>query len=367
MRSAVQAVSLALSIVLSTVLWAVPARADDAVSTAADDADPDGATVALALGATLIPGVVVRGSGHYVLGRKRAAARLLMLEGIGIGMMFLGITPLVVTNASRYVARSAAALVALGAGPFVVSSIGDLYGVAVPLDRRGEPLTELPSVQAELGYRFVISPALPQTHLALTRLDLRWHGLHVQPTLWHAVDAPAARQRLQLGFRGYGPTAGAGPARDGSFLQLNVAFTRHTLHGDGVTSYTTEVFTHGRLDLARIDRDLRGMFGLGAIGVGLQTFDYDGIDAIDRESLLLVRSGFGAYLGAPGRPNGEVAIYYDQRHDDFAGGLNDRAVGIPGHVGVSAHGYLAPWLGLRGIVEVGANVVGGVSWLVREP
>jgi hypothetical protein len=329
--------------------------------------EPEDGTKVLALGATLLPGIVVHGSGHWVLGRERAAGKLLLLEAIGVGLLFAGISNLVATNASRYMTRSSVVLIGLGTGFFMVSSMADVYGVAVPLDSRGAPLRRLAAAQAELGYQFVISPALPQHHFVMTRVDLRWHELHLQPTLWHAIDEPAARQRLQVGYRAYGPTQSE-QASDGSFVQLEAAVTRHALPQEGSSTLTYEVFTHGRLDLERLDPTLTGMFGLAGLGVGLQMFDYDGIDGpVDRESLLLLRSGFGVYLGEPDGHQGEIAFYYDNRHDDFAGGLNDRAVGIPGYVALAGHGFFGSGLGLGAHLDVGANVVGGVSWLVRSP
>ena len=57
--------------------------------------------------------------------------------------------------------------------------------------------------------------------------------------------------------------------------------------------------------------------------------------------MLLARFGFGMYLGDPAERGGEVVVYYDHRHDDFAAGLKLTGLGsgIPGHFGAEARYY----------------------------
>ena len=86
----------------------------------------------------------------------------------------------------------------------------------------------------------------------------------------------------------------------------------------------------------------------------------------DTSWLLLARFGFGVYLGGDSLPRGELLLYYDHRHDDFAGGFDQAFVGIAGHVGVDAKLYLSEQLGLRTEVEVGGATLAGLSLLVRE-
>ena len=58
------------------------------------------------------------------------------------------------------------------------------------------------------------------------------------------------------------------------------------------------------------------------VGIALQAYAYDTSAAsADIGELLLARFGYGMYIGRRGGPRGEVSLYYDHRHDDFAAGL----------------------------------------------
>ena len=103
------------------------------------------------------------------------------------------------------------------------------------------------------------------------------------------------------------------------------------------------------------------------LGMGAQTLNYAANGERDLASLLLLRSGFGVYLGGAQPPHGEILSYYDHRHDDYAAGITDRAIGIPGHVGFSGKGYFNQALGLSAMVEYGASWVTGASLLIRSP
>ncbi|MCA9540484.1 MAG: hypothetical protein KC620_16405, partial [Myxococcales bacterium] len=108
---------------------------------------------------------------------------------------------------------------------------------------------------------------------------------------------------------------------------------------------------------------LRGAYLLGAVGYGLETYDYDvpGLSlGEDTEDMLLLRFGVGFFLG---HGDGEIEVYYDHRHDDFVGGLGTKNIGggIPGYFGGSAwYALTETWavdLDLRG----GSALVGGLG------
>jgi hypothetical protein len=105
-------------------------------------------------------------------------------------------------------------------------------------------------------------------------------------------------------------------------------------------------------------------------------FDVPGAQAHDASSLLLLRMGFGLYLGrarsilptgSPATNAGELELYYDHRRDGFAGGLKAAgpSSGFAGHLGLSGeYRFSAAW-GLRALGEVGSHWVLGISALLR--
>jgi len=70
--------------------------------------------------------------------------------------------------------------------------------------------------------------------------------------------------------------------------------------------------------------------------------------------LLLARFALGVYLG---KGRGEIELYYNHRHDTFAGGIQFQVSGDgpAGFAGVRARYSLTSWLGLFGDVAIGNN------------
>lgn len=336
----------------------------------ADDEVPEPGAGMRTLGttlATLVPGVLVHGTGHFTIGRRAAAYHLSALQGIGFGMVVLAGIPLVATAANRYITREAAVVGALGVGLWAITWQADIYGTAVPMTARGEVEPTLSHVEVEGGYRYVHDPRFAYASFAYNALEMREGGLRVRPSSMVALDDGNRRLRLLTAYRFFGPQAHARGARDGSYFELQGALTHHLFQRERFATLTPEIFATGRMDLQRLHPHLRGMFGELGIGFGLQLFDIADLPlGEDVESLLLVRMGWGFYLGGPGVPNAEVFSYYDHRHDDYVGGFTEGAIGIPGHAGASARAWLHPNFGLSAIVEGGAAVMAGASVMFRD-
>ena len=125
-----------------------------------------------------------------------------------------------------------------------------------------------------------------------------------------------------------------------------------------------ELELEGRVDLQRLLPDVRGAFFQLGAGVGQQWFVFDlpGVSATDTSSLLLAHAGFGMYLGQrSGGLGGELELYYDHRHDGFAGGLRARGLGsgVAGHFGVRSQYALSSRWGLR------AEAQAGSAWVIN--
>ena len=351
---------------------ASPVPAGDPRADASEAADPpkyhrrpQAAAVAV------VPGLVVHGAGHYVLGETRTANRLLLMEGIGLGGVVGSLAGLAVTGASRR-AVGPLALMTI-AGGFLMSTFADLYGVLAPADARGEPLRTAPWVQTEVGVRYVYDPNFRYRSFLVEGLDLRRGGFKLAPKAWFALNDDNARLEGTFGYRFLGPRpaargASAERATDGSYLDLDFGALHHRYGTERFTMTGAEVMVRGRLDMARIGRTLRGSFSEVGGGLGLQSYRYLG-RVEEANTLLLGWFAWGFYVGAkPSGVGGEVMTFYDHRHDDLAGGLkmNGLGSGVPGHFGARGTYFFLPNWGVSADARIGSAFVGGLSLLFRE-
>ncbi|HEY6558764.1 MAG TPA: hypothetical protein VI072_15880 [Polyangiaceae bacterium] len=327
---------------------------------------------ALAVGAALVPGVLVHGSGHYVLGQPQPASKLLWWEAAGVGGILAGGLPLYFSGASRYVVAPAALLAGAGFGLFALTFLTDVYGTAAPDGAAGVALGQLPRIETEIGYRYVYDPQFRYRNFAVQGLDLRWRNLRLAPSAWFALEDGNLRARLLGAVRFVGPVAAPAPAPvDGTALDLQLAVTHHRFDRDGFSSLTAETALHGRLDFARVDPAFAGSFGEFGAGLAVQALDYEAPAlsfAEDVETLLLMRFGWGVYLGSePAERGGEWLVYYDHRHDGYAAGLKITGLGsgVLGHFGTSLRYFFDENWGIGAEAEVGSAYVTGVSGLYR--
>jgi hypothetical protein len=120
--------------------------------------------------------------------------------------------------------------------------------------------------------------------------------------------------------------------------------------------------------MARIDENLTGAFGELGAGFGLSRYGYEAMGAgEDYNALLLMTFSLGAYLGDPNTRGGEVRVYYDHRHDDYAAGLKLPGLGSGplGHFGSELEYYVSPEFGGRADFQVGSAYVTSMSLLYR--
>ena len=360
----------------SLVLGEPPLRSDPAQrasdhsgkTSASDALDPftRAGHTAMALG----PGAVVHGAGHYAAGKTKAGDRLLLTQGIGAGLIVVGLGGLAATGASRYVTGPLAVMTASGAGLFLWSWWADIYGVTRPPEGELAPRSEPRSV-SELGYRYVYDPQFRYRHFLFQRLDLSLEPFRLSGEGWFAADDENALARAEVAYRFFGPTPNRSLV-DQSALELEAAYTLHRYDSDGFRIQTGELSAYGRLDLAHLARSLRRSFvGLG-VGLGLSSTEYRiaGIDVpSDFSDLLLLRMDYGFSFGKVPTGGGDFMIYYDHRHDGYAAGLKLTGLGsgVAGHIGVQGRYFFHENFGLRVAAEVGSAWVLGTSLLFRVP
>jgi hypothetical protein len=315
----------------------------------------------------VVPGVLVRGTGHWAAGDRRTAKRLLIAEGIGLGGVTSGLGVMILTGASRRVMTLAAATTGVGFGLLALSLIADVYGASGASSIAANPLRTAPVMEFDLGYRYVKDPLFAYHNMVAGTVTARMGGLKLEPSVWAALDDDNARWRQAAAWRFLGPRPGR-LASDGSFVDLETALTTHRYGTERFTTRTVEAAVSGRLDLKRISPTLAGSFAEAGLGWALAKTDYAlaGVPS-DPAELLLMRFGFGVYLGGKDAGGGELLGFYDHRRDTYAGGLPIAGIGsgVLGHAGVKGQYYIDESLGLGAEVTVGSAWIAGVSLRYR--
>jgi hypothetical protein len=345
----------------------VGARASASPAAAAKKAPVSPSRRALAAGGALVPGFFVHGTGHFILGEGRTGLRLVAAEGAGVGLVVGGLGGAAAFGASRRVIAPLVLATVTGAGLFGISLLADLYGVLAPEGGTGNPPEALPWVETQLGLGYVYDPVFAYRAFLVPGVDLRLRSFRLSGSGWFAMDDENARLRAEAAYRFFGPGTPGGPrAADGSFLEVETAFTHHRYTSNNFAITTGEVTLQGRLDLARIGPTLRGSFAEMGWGVAFETYRH-GRRALEENELLIPHFAFGAYIGHEGYPRGEAKLYYEHRHDGYAAGAKTPGLGsgVAGHLGLQSRIYLGPRWGLLADVQAGSAYVGRLSLLFR--
>lgn len=319
------------------------------------DAPPPPSKRALAAGAAVVPGVLVHGSGSFVLGKKKTAAKLAIAGGTGLALAVSGLTLAALTGASRRFVAPIAATAVTGAGLFAVSLASDLFSVLAPEGGLGEALPFASRTETRSGVFAISDPVFGHHVLVDERVDARFGWLRVSGVGQFAPGSTGRRLRAEAAARLDGTPA--------THVDLEIASTDHAYFHDGFGSLLVEASLRGRYDLARMDDGLRGSFAEGQLGGGVFRDRY-ATGASDVNDMLLARFAWGMYLGR----GGEALLFYDHRRDGWAGGLKPNGIGAGylGSVGASARLPIAgPW-GIGADVQAGSALLAGVSLLFRS-
>jgi hypothetical protein len=322
----------------------------------ASRADPTAITRgrrALAIAAALVPGVVVRGTGSYLVRERGTARRLFWLGAIGVGALVVGGFPVGITGGHPYTMPGVPLAIG-GTGLFLSSWAADV-AVATGAGPFGSPRAPAPW-SIEVGSSYARDAHRRRAlvrgfgRLVVGRVELGAGGY--ADTGGDAVEGLAeARVRIT------GPRWTGAEVADGTRLWLRAGVRARDDDGDLVDVLTAEAEAFLRVDLRRIDPRVAGMFVEGSTGLGLARVTYP-TGAADHDSLLLARFAWGVYLGR----RGELALFYDHRRDLLAGGIAAwRAAGFVGHVGTTVDVRVAgPWV-VAGAIEFGNAWVGTLA------
>lgn len=318
-----------------------------------------------------MPGLVVHGSGQWALGRTQTASRVLLLEGAGTVLLLSGGIPLIMTGASRYVVGPTAVLTIGGVSLFGISWLADLYAVWSPDGGVGRPETSLPRLTSEFGYRYVYDPQFSYRHFSVLGFELWLERLRLAPAGYFGLDEVNSRLELRGAYRVWDGRHSPLGVASGSFVEIGLGIIHHDFGQEGFRSLTGEGSVSARLDLVALDEHLSGSFVQALVGYGHQAFDLDvqgGGFGSDGAGLLLSRFAFGFYLGGfSGKDSGEVSLYYDHRHDDFAAGLKLGGLGsgVAGHFGATGRYFWNQHWGAQLDAQAGSAYVSTVSLLYR--
>ena len=342
--------------------------------------------------AAIFPGVLLHGAGAWLQHRDQTAQRLLLLEGAAVLTTFASGFVLLQTGAARDVVGPAALGAVAGVGGFGTSLAANLYATWAPRRGFGEPLRRVPLLESSAGYLYVYDPQFDYRHFATAQVVARPAAWRIGANLAWAPGRENQRFELLAGYRVLGPRGKGDPAAsDGSYLEPRLGFSAHRFERDGFSSRVIELALEGRLDVERYLPDVHGAFFQGEAGYARQVIvnDLPGPNPATWTSLLLARVGFGIYLGnrassdtapgdgdaadevaghpAHGQTGGEVQLYYDHRHDGFAGGLkvNGLGSGVAGHFGLLGSYQLTPEWGVRLRTEAGSAYTLGVDAVLR--
>ena len=338
----------------------------------AEPSRPGSGRRVLATGAALVPGVIVHGSGHYVLGETETGNKLLLAEGIGAGMVLGGGLGLFLTGASRHTVLPLASLTIFGAGVFTSAFLADIYGSAASdLDEPWSHEWSAPArFESELGYRYVNSAVFAYSDFVFQRFELWLGRTRIEPSLWSSFEGDNARYRLLLSGRLLGAYPGF-RHKLLDFVEAELGLTHHRYAADFFERTTLEGSLRGRWDLRHVGPSLRGAFVEGSLGYArnVTSFDFPGVNVeSDYDDLLLATMAFGIRLRGPAAIGSEVMFFYDHRHDDFAAGMLMEGLGggVGGHLGMRGRWFFDERFGVAAESMFGSAIVAGASILVRE-
>lgn len=349
--------TVAIVCLMAAMVYAPPAYAEEPEP--ADEPD------ALAIAVAAVPGFVVHGAGHFVAGDSETGWKLLGAELAGVGLLVGGIGGLALTGAADETITPFVGLTTLGGTTFFFSWLADVYGVSATGAGFGLPELEPPPLEAAVGYQYVYNPTFEFGHFVHAGAAGRLSRLEVNGDGWFAVDDANWRARLGTSWRFLGALPDRA-SQDGSFLDAELGVIYHDYSTDDFAELTGEALVRGRLDLHHYAEALRGSFVEAAFGYGLSRYTHEEHDD-DTWSLLLYDASIGMYLGKSSDGFGEFEIFYDHRHDGFAGGgkLIGLGSGAPGSVGARLlTSIAAPW-GVQIGFEAGSAYVAGLDLVYR--
>jgi hypothetical protein len=308
---------------------------------------------ALAVGAALVPGLLLHGAGSWVAERPRAAKRLFAVQALGLGMMVAGGAPILATYGSPKVTMPGVPLAVTGVGMFASTWIADVWAAAGGESRAGLARAERPYT-VDAGAAWGRDPYHGNRGFLELGGSWWWQRLELAPRGRFELNASSVEGGLDARWRLYGEPGSGALLERGHRVDLRLGAFGRNDDNDEIRALWQEAAIGGRFDLRALDEAVAGLFFEAEVGLGLDETGYPN-GVWDVGALLLARNALGVYLG---RGAGELAFSYSQRRDALVGGLfAGRAAGFLGHVGAELELQLGHRLAMRLGVEYGTALL----------
>lgn len=284
----------------------------------------------------IFPGLIIPGSGHFSSGYREESMDLLVFGGSGLGILALGGIPTIVSHASRRFNTVTIPLIIAGAGTWLISWYADIFGTTAKGAWAGSEPENSP-FQLEGGFAYTKNPLFEFSTFARIAGSAQWSVFSGMLEMWHALDDSNTRVTAQGRVRLLNRKK---DEKEFYSVYLGGEYWFHRFGTEDFTNKGAAIFLQSRMNLGELVKTASGSFASVTVGLGASTTDY-GIKGNTDEIETLVTSGFsmGLYLG---KGRGEVELYYNHRHDDFAGGLK---------LGISGDGIVG-YFGVRGFYKV---------------
>ena len=316
---------------------------------------------------SLVPGLLVHGTGSWLSGDDDTARRLLLLQGGGIALTGGSLAALALTGAARDWVGLFATTSVLGVGAMGVSLLANIYRTAAPEGFGSHP-GHVPWGDTEIGVLSVTNPQLELGPIVSLSANIRTARWTTAIRTWHAPWSLHARAHLETGFQFWGAREDTPDVRAGgghTTLFFGITGERYGL--ESFSSYGSELRLETRIDSEHLAPNVRGAFVDWELGYAARRTAFSLTRTYNDDSLLIAGVGFGAYHGDPLRNGGATRFYYNHRHDGYAGGMLIGGIGsgVAGRIGLESRHFITPTWGVRLGVEKGAAWVIGIHLITR--
>jgi hypothetical protein len=346
----------ALAVAALVASLGLPARADAPFPAEVVVAPPPPPAISTgrragAIALAVVPGILLHGTGSYLVKESRLAKRLALMEGLGLAGMLAGGLPTGITGGNPY-SIPAVPLLTTGTGLFLSSWFTDIWVAAGGPSSLPEPRAQAPWA-IEIGSTYLRDAYRHRLYArGAARIELGRIGVTAS-AMQHA-GGDAYESALGAEVRILGAPASGRYVIDMTRLAIRATGRYRHDDEDMVSVATAEAEVVVRYDHRRIADKLAGTFTDASVGIGLERASYDP-GGHERSTLLLATFAWGMYL----RDLGEVRLFYDHRRDSLAGGLQAyRAAGFIGSFGTALDLRVwGPWAA-RAEIEYGSGWVG---------
>jgi hypothetical protein len=292
------------------------------------------------LGAVL-PGIIYP-AGHLVMGDFSGHKKIIAVKGTGLLFLIGGALPIFLTNASPKVIHLPVYSLLAGFGLFTGATLADIYGSVFAGNPLGKPEYIPDSYQLKLGHIYLKDYHLAADNFLMAAGRINFGRFQIRSTFSKAIPHNTNWLESRFSWRFWGPLEKIKTV-SGSFLDLATGIYYKHFGEEKFTNLGLELLVVLRYDLIRFHQTLRGAFVQYEGGLLYRLTGYEAVvDDVfsDSEFMPLSRLTFGLYLGR-GVTRGELALYYDHRHDNELAGtsLGSMGDGVIGHFGLKAFYY----------------------------